>query len=48
MSRWEHRYLGQEQFPDVLPAMEIEHFFTLGEDERCSQSRAFQRFSTVN
>jgi hypothetical protein len=33
MSRWEHRYLGQEQFPDVLPAMEIEHFFTLGEDE---------------
>jgi hypothetical protein len=39
---------GQERFPAALSAMEIEHFFTLGEDERCSQSRAFQRFSTVN
>ena len=33
MSRSEHRYLGQERFPDVLSAMEIEQFFTLGEDE---------------
>ena len=33
MSRWEHRYLGQERFPDALSAMEIEHFFTLGEEE---------------
>ena len=33
MSRWEHRYLGQERFPDALSAMEIEQFFTLGEDE---------------
>jgi hypothetical protein len=24
MSRWEHRYLGQERFPDALSAMEIE------------------------
>lgn len=27
------RYLGRERFPDALSAMEIEHFFTLGEDE---------------
>ena len=33
MSRWEHRYLGRERFPDALSAMEIEHFFALGEDE---------------
>jgi Domain of unknown function (DUF4158) len=33
MSRWEHRYLGQERFPDALSAMEIEQFFTLAEDE---------------
>jgi hypothetical protein len=33
MSRWEHRYLGQERFPDALSAMEVEHFFTLGEEE---------------
>ena len=32
MSRWEHRYLGQERFPDALSAMEVEHFFTLSED----------------
>jgi hypothetical protein len=30
---WEHRYLGQERFPDALSAMEVEHFFTLGEEE---------------
>jgi hypothetical protein len=23
MSRWEHRYLGQERFPDALSTMEI-------------------------
>jgi TnpA family transposase len=33
MSRWEHRYLGQERFPNALSVMEVEHFFTLGEDE---------------
>ena len=33
MSRWEHQYLGQERFPDALSAMEIEHFFALGENE---------------
>ena len=33
MSRWEHRYLGQERFPTALSAMEIEQFFTLSEDE---------------
>jgi uncharacterized protein DUF4158 len=33
MSRWEHRYLGQERFPDALSALEIEHFFTLDENE---------------
>jgi TnpA family transposase len=34
MSRWDHRYLGDERFPPTLSAFEIEHFFTLGEDER--------------
>src|SRR5271155_4883758 len=29
MSRWEHRCLGEEQFPETLSAIEIEHFFTL-------------------
>ena len=33
MSRWEHRYLGQERYPDALSAIEVEHFFTLGEEE---------------
>ena len=33
MSRWDHRYLGHERFPEILSALEIEHFFTLGEDE---------------
>jgi hypothetical protein len=33
MSRWEHRYLGQERFPDALSTMEIEHFSSLSEDE---------------
>ena len=39
MSRWEHRYLGQERFPAALSAMEIEHFFTLGEDELAAVQR---------
>ena len=39
MSRWEHRYLGQERFPDALSAMEIEHFFTLGEEYALSSLR---------
>ncbi len=29
----EHQYLGQERFPYALSAMEIEHFFALGENE---------------
>jgi TnpA family transposase len=33
MSRWEHRYLGGERFPETLSALEIEHFFTLNEAE---------------
>jgi Domain of unknown function (DUF4158) len=33
MSRWDHRYLGRERFPETLSAFEIEHFFTLNEDE---------------
>lgn len=33
MSRWDHRYLGEERFPASLSAFEIAHFFTLGEDE---------------
>jgi Domain of unknown function (DUF4158) len=33
LSRWEHRYLGQELFPETLSALEIEHFFTLDEQE---------------
>jgi 2-iminobutanoate/2-iminopropanoate deaminase len=35
-TRWEHRYLGQERFPETLSALEIEHFFTLDEDELAS------------
>ena len=30
---WEHRYLGEERLPETLSALEIEHFFTLDEDE---------------
>jgi len=33
LRRWEHRYLGDEGFPDGLSALEIEHFFTLDEQE---------------
>jgi TnpA family transposase len=33
INRWEHRYLGEERFPETLSALEIEHFFTLDEDE---------------
>ncbi len=33
LSRWEHRYLGEELFPETLSALEIEHFFTLDEPE---------------
>ena len=33
MRRWEHRYLGEERFPETLSALEIEHFFTLDEQE---------------
>jgi len=39
MSRWEHRYLGQERFPNALSAMEVEHFFTLGQDELAAVRR---------
>jgi hypothetical protein len=35
-NRWEHRYLGAERFPETLSALEIEHFFTLDEDELVS------------
>jgi hypothetical protein len=33
INRWEHRYLGEDRFPETLSALEIEHFFTLDEDE---------------
>ena len=33
LRRWEHRYLGEERFPEMLSALEIEHFFTLDEQE---------------
>ena len=33
LRRWEHRYLGEERFPETLSALEIEHFFTLDEEE---------------
>jgi len=33
LRRWEHRYLGEERFPETLSALEIEHFFTLDEQE---------------
>jgi len=36
INRWEHRYLGEERFPGRLSALEIEHFFTLDEDELAS------------
>jgi TnpA family transposase len=36
MSRWDRRYLGEERFPTTLSGFEIEHFFTLGEDELAS------------
>ena len=39
MSRWEHRYFGQERFPDALSTMEIEHFFSLSEDELAAVRR---------
>jgi hypothetical protein len=39
MSQWEHRYLGQERFPDALSTMEIEHFFSLSEDELAAVRR---------
>ena len=29
MARWDYRYLGAEEFPETLSALEIEHFFTL-------------------
>jgi TnpA family transposase len=36
ISRWDHRYLGDERFPETLSALEIEHFFTLDEGELVS------------
>src|SRR5438270_8622085 len=36
INRWEHRYLGEERFPETLSALEIEHFFTLDDDELAS------------
>src|SRR5260370_6697703 len=36
INRWEHRYLGEERFPETLSALEIEHFFTFDEDELAS------------
>jgi hypothetical protein len=33
INQWEHRYLGEERFPETLSALEIEHFFTLDEGE---------------
>ena len=36
INQWEHRYLGEERFPETLSALEIEHFFTLDEDELTS------------
>jgi hypothetical protein len=44
INRWEHRYLGEERFPATLSALEIEHFFTLDEDELVSV-RTLQRAS---
>lgn len=33
MSEWAKRYLGWDHFPSTLEALEVETFFTLGEDE---------------
>ena len=45
LRRWEHRYLGDERFPDGLSSMEIEHFFTLDEQQL---ARVRERRSPVN
>ena len=45
LRRWEHRYLGDERFPDGLSALEIEHFFTLDEQQL---ARVRDRRSPVN
>jgi hypothetical protein len=39
ISRWEHRYLGEDRFPRALSALEIEHFFTLEEDQLAAVRR---------
>jgi Domain of unknown function (DUF4158) len=36
INRWEHRYLGEDRFPETLSGLEIEHFFTLDESELAS------------
>jgi len=33
LNRWEHRYPGEERLPETLSALEVEHFFTLDEQE---------------
>jgi TnpA family transposase len=35
-NRWEHRYPGEERFPETLSVLEIEYFFTLDADELAS------------
>ena len=45
LRRWEHRYLGDEHFPDGLSSLEVEHFFTLDEEELASVR---QRRSPMN
>jgi hypothetical protein len=45
ISRWEHRYLGEDRFPRALSALEIEHFFTLDEGELAAVR---QRRSALN
>ncbi|MGH9447149.1 MAG: DUF4158 domain-containing protein, partial [Terriglobia bacterium] len=45
ISRWEHRYLGEDRFPRALSALEIEHFFTLEADELAAVR---QRRSALN
>jgi hypothetical protein len=45
LRRWEHRYLGDERFPDGLSSLEIEHFFTLDEQQL---ARVRERRSPVN
>ena len=39
MARWDYRYVGAEEFPEALSALEIEHFFALDQAELAAVRR---------